>query len=227
MAALITTDFSIPNNISEGIFKKAQTGSVLARLSGAKPQKFGTTTAWVLTGAPKAELVGEGVQKSPTPTTYAPKTITPLKVQVTMRYSNEVQWADEDVQIGVLQDLAENAGIALGRALDLAAIHKINPLTGTVSTLVKEGFVDCTQKATVADKKYDETIEAAAGSCDRCRLYTVRDCYGHLACIWIINHERYRWQKAVRFHWIRSDTYQLRGHGHSSWRYSISKERDC
>lgn len=163
MAALITTDFSIPNNISEGIFKKAQTGSVLARLSGAKPQKFGTTTAWVLTGAPKAELVGEGVQKSPTPTTYAPKAITPLKVQVTMRYSNEVQWADEDVQIGVLQDLAENAGIALGRALDLAAIHKINPLTGAVSTLVKEGFVDCTQKATVADKKYDEAIEAAAG----------------------------------------------------------------
>ena len=73
MAALITTDFQIPNNIAKGIFKKAQTGSALAQLSGARPQKFGTETNWVLTAAPKAEIVGEGSTKSPTPTTYAPK----------------------------------------------------------------------------------------------------------------------------------------------------------
>lgn len=71
MAALLTTDFQIPNNIATGIFKKAQTGSVLARLSAQRPQKFGTETNWVLTSAPKAEIVGEGGQKSPTPTTYA------------------------------------------------------------------------------------------------------------------------------------------------------------
>ena len=61
-----------------------------------------------------------------------------------MRFSQEVQWTDEDVQIGVLQDLSENAGIALGRALDLVGIHKINPLTGTVSSLVTEGNIDST-----------------------------------------------------------------------------------
>ncbi len=163
MAALITSDFDIPNDIAAEIFKKAQTGSALARLSGARPQKFGKQTAWTLTAPPKAEIVGEGGQKSPTPTTYAPKTITPVKLQVTMRFSQEVQWADEDTQIGVLQDLAENAGIALGRALDLVGIHKINPLTGTVSALVKDGIVDTTQAATLADGKYDQAVEAAAG----------------------------------------------------------------
>ena len=80
-----------------------------------------------------------------------------------MRFSQEVQWADEDVQIGVLQDLASNAGIALGRALDLVGIHKINPLTGTVSDLVKEGLVDTAQKVDLTGTKYDEAIEAAAG----------------------------------------------------------------
>lgn len=60
MVALITSDFQIPNNIAQGIFKKAQTGSVIARLSGASPQKFGTETNWALTAAPKAEIVGEG-----------------------------------------------------------------------------------------------------------------------------------------------------------------------
>ena len=163
MASLITTNFEIPNSISQGIFEKAQKGSTLARLSGARPQKFGKQTAWVLTAPPKAEIVAEAGQKSPTPTSYAAKTINTIKLQVTMRFSQEVKWADEDVQIGVLQDLAANAGIALGRALDLVGIHKINPLTGTVSELVKEGLIDTTQSATLTDAKYDQAIEAAAG----------------------------------------------------------------
>lgn len=163
MAALITSDFQIPNNIAQGIFKKAQTGSVLSQLSAQRPQKFGTETNWILTSAPKAEIVGEGAQKSPTPTTYAPKTVKPVKLQVTMRFSQEVQWADEDVQIGVLQDLSENAGIALGRALDLIGIHKINPLTGTASSLVTEGIINAAQAATLSGTAYDTVVEAAAG----------------------------------------------------------------
>lgn len=163
MAALISTDFQIPNNISEGIFKKAQTGSTLAKLAAARPQKFGNETSWILTAAPKAEIVGEGGEKSPTPATYAPKEVKPVKLQVTMRFSQEVQWADEDVQIGVIEDLADNAGIALGRALDLVGIHKINPLTGTVSPKVTTGLTDSTQVATLAGGKYNEAVEAAAG----------------------------------------------------------------
>lgn len=163
MAALITTNFEIPASISTGIFEKAQKGSTLAQLSGARPQKFGKQQVWTLTAPPKAEIVGEGAEKSPTPTTYGTKTINPFKLQVTMRFSQEVKWADEDIQIGVLQDLASNAGIALGRALDLVSIHKINPLTGTASSLVKEGLVDTTQSVTLSGTKYDEAIEAAAG----------------------------------------------------------------
>lgn len=163
MAALITTNFEIPSAISTGIFEKAQKGSTLAQLSGARPQKFGKQQVWTLTAPPKAEIVGEGAEKSPTPTMYGVKTINPFKLQVTMRFSQEVKWADEDIQIGVLQDLASNAGIALGRALDLVAIHKINPLTGTVSSLVKEGLVDTAQSVTLSGTKYDEAIEAAAG----------------------------------------------------------------
>ncbi len=65
MAALILNDFSLPNEMAEGIFKKAQTGSVISQLSGARPQKFGKQSVMVLSGAPKAEIVGEGATKSP------------------------------------------------------------------------------------------------------------------------------------------------------------------
>lgn len=162
MAALITNDFDIPANVAQGIFKKAQSGSTIARLSGARPQKFGHERNWILTAAPKAEVVGEGAQKSATPAKYASKTVTPVKLQVTMRFSQEVQWADEDVQIGVLQDLAENAGIALGRALDIIGIHKLNPLTGTASELLTEGIADTKQSVTLSGDKYDVAVEGAA-----------------------------------------------------------------
>ena len=135
MAALISSDFEIPAEISQGIFEKAQKGSTLAQLSGARPQKFGKQH----------------------------KTVNPFKLQVTMRFSQEVQWADEDVQIGVLQDLASNASIALGRALDLVGIHKINPLTGTVSSLVKEGLVDTKQSVQLAGTQYGRKIYPEIG----------------------------------------------------------------
>lgn len=163
MAGIITSDFNLPNEISQGIFEKAQKGSALAQLCGARPQKFGKQQAWVLTSPPKAELVGEGVEKSPTTASYTSKVITPLKLQTTIRISNELQWADEDYQIGVLTDLADNAATALARALDLVAIHKINPLTGETSSLVSEGLADTTQSATVSGSEYDKAIEAAGG----------------------------------------------------------------
>lgn len=163
MAAITTADFKLPEEYVDGIFKKAQTTSVLARLSGERPQKFGTSNVMVLTGAPKAELVAEGGSKSPTPATYANKTVTPQKLQVTIRLSDETRWADEDYQIGVLDDIVESAGVALGRALDIVGIHKVNPLTGTVAASVTEGLVDAKASATLADGKYDEAIEAAAG----------------------------------------------------------------
>lgn len=164
MAGLITSDFNFPAEISTGIFKKAQQTSVIARLAGAEPQKFGKQVKWILTAAPKAELVGEAKQKSPTPTAYTQKAINPIKAQVTMRFSQEVQWADEDTQVGVLTDMASNAAIALGRALDLAAIHKMNPLTGEVSSLLTEGITDTTQSVTVTSDAEDQAIEAAAGA---------------------------------------------------------------
>ena len=48
MAALITSDFEIPAEVSTGIFEKAQKGSTLAQLSGARPQKFGKQQVWTL-----------------------------------------------------------------------------------------------------------------------------------------------------------------------------------
>lgn len=116
-------------------------GGVLAKLAPQDPSiKVGSTDHFTFTTTPKAELVGESANKSSqdgTPTKVTAKT---YKVQVTYRFSQELMWADEDYQTGVVDKLVANVAVALSRALDLIAIHGINPATGDVAGSVTDYF---------------------------------------------------------------------------------------
>lgn len=136
MAVLGTPNITLPTNIAAGLFSKAMTGSAVAALSGSEPQKFGQVTVMTLTGRPRAEYVGEGAPKASSNVAFGTKTVTPKKVQVTLRFNEEVQWADEEYQLGVLQTCADESGVALARALDLGVFHGISPLAGTVTALI-------------------------------------------------------------------------------------------
>jgi HK97 family phage major capsid protein len=139
MAILATSGITLPKNIADGMFKKAQQGSAIAVLADAEPQQFGQVTLMTLTGRPRAELVGEGAAKGDTNATFGTKTATPHKFQVTMRFNEEVQWADEQYQLGVLSTLAAEGGLALSRALDLGGFHGINPRAGVVAAGIVAG----------------------------------------------------------------------------------------
>lgn len=139
MAVLGTTNITLPKNLAAGLFAKASTGSAVAALSGAEPQLFGEVTHMTLTGRPRAEYVGEGANKSSSNASFGSKVVSPHKVQVTQRFNEEVQWADEDYQLGILAALADNGGLALARALDLGVFHGINPLTGTAVASIVVG----------------------------------------------------------------------------------------
>ncbi|QFG10087.1 major capsid protein [Mycobacterium phage Lemuria] len=122
---------NLPRNIADGMVKDVVQGSTVAALSARRPQRFGNEDIITFTGRPKAEFVGEGQAKSSTTGEFDFVTSTPKKTQVTMRFNEEVQWADEDYQLGVLDTLSEAGAEALARALDLGLYHRINPLTGT------------------------------------------------------------------------------------------------
>lgn len=125
---------NLPRNIADGIVAKSRSESVVARLSGQTPQRFGNTDIITFNNIPKAEFVGEGAQKSSTTGDFGFVIATPKKAQVTMRFNQEVQWADEDYQLGVLQTLGDAGASALSDALDLGLLYRINPLTGTATT---------------------------------------------------------------------------------------------
>lgn len=168
MAVLATSNITLPTNIADGMFSKATTGSAVGALSGQEPQKFGQVTHMTLTGRPRAELVGEGANKSSTNATFGTKVVSPHKFQVTMRFNEEVKWADEDYQLGVLDTLADEGSVALARALDLGVFHGINPLAGTVAAgIVANDRIVTTSNAvelvTATLTTPDTVIEQAAG----------------------------------------------------------------
>ena len=166
MTALATGSFSLPKHMVPGVWKKAQGQSVLARLSASEPQEFGDQQYMTLTAPPRGEVVGEAAQKSESTAQFAPVTAIPRKVQVTQRFSQEVMWADESRQLGVLQTMRDLSGVALGRALDLIAIHGINPLTGALLAGSPAKILDTTNVVeldTAALAKPDQAIEAAVG----------------------------------------------------------------
>ncbi len=164
MATISTTPFEIPEELVPGVWRKAQDGSVLARLSKSEPQKFGVKQYIKLTGAPRAEVVGESVDKSQSNSAFGPIRSVQRKLQVTQRFSQELKWADEDEQIGALQTMADLSGEALARALDLVAIHGMNPLTGAAIAGSPVKLLDTTnvvEITTATAGTPDAAIEAA------------------------------------------------------------------
>jgi len=132
--------------------------------------QFGTTQIMTFTQSPKAQFVAEGAQKAGTDPGFGTKLVTPRKAQVTMRFNEEVQWADEDYQLGVLRKLGDEIGKALSRALDLGVYHAVNPLDGKALSGSPAKVLDSTNVVEVLDgtggnapKGADIETETAAG----------------------------------------------------------------
>lgn len=166
MASLASSAFSLPKHLASGIWSKATTGSTVAALSGAEPMLFGETQLMTFTTQPKAQFVAEGAAKSGTDPAFSNKTVVPRKAQVTMRFNEEVQWADEDYQLGVLSALADSTANALARALDLGIYHGINPLDGKALSGSPAKVMDTTnmvELTTATVGTPDTVLETAAG----------------------------------------------------------------
>lgn len=136
---LLTTSLDLANHTASGVWKKNIKGGIIGSLTPDDPQiMVGSTDFFTFTGTPKAELVGEGANKSSMDGTPAKKTSKTYKVQLTYRFSDEVRYADEDYRLRLMEALAGNIATGVSRAIDLVAIHGINPLTGSVAATVAD-----------------------------------------------------------------------------------------
>ncbi|MCH9274995.1 phage major capsid protein [Bifidobacterium amazonense] len=153
---------AMPNQIADGIVDQVQSGSAIGVLSQQKAMRFGDVSIVTFENRPRAEFVGEGVQKSSTTGSFGTVTAVPHKVQVTMRFNQEVQWADADYQLGIINKLATEGAKALSRALDLGVFYRLNPLTGKPIT-AWTNYLDATDKRVARTASPDVDVEEAIG----------------------------------------------------------------
>lgn len=129
MSALTTGSLNLPDHLMDPWLKKVQAGSVVAALSPSIPQKFGKGHAMTF-DIGEAEYVGEGANKGGSTVTPTTMSVAPFKFHKTVRWTDEVVYADEDYQLGVVQQILDLIQPALSRALDFGIIHGINPTGG-------------------------------------------------------------------------------------------------
>lgn len=154
----------MPRNIADGMISQARTTSLVAKLSNREPMRFGETDFITFNDFPKAEFVEEGADKASTTGGFGSVTAKPHKAQVTMRFNEEVQWADEDYQLGIFRELSGAGQVALSRALDLGLIHRINPLTGAVISGWTNYLAATTKRVEItATSEADEDFRTAVG----------------------------------------------------------------
>ena len=155
----------MPREIADGMVKKTLSTSAIAKLSAQEPMRFGKTDIITFNDLPRAQFVEENGDKESTSGTFGSVTAAPHKAQVTMRFSQEVQWADDEHQLGVLRTLASAGADALSRALDLGVFHRINPLNGQAIT-TWTNYINATTKRVELGKggsDPDADFRAAAG----------------------------------------------------------------
>ena len=149
MAVLDTGDLSLPDQVLDPWLGKVQYGSSVATLSDSIPMKFGTGTSMTF-DIGEAEYVGEGANKGASTVTPTTKTVTPFKFHKTVRWTEEVMWADEDHQLNVVSQILDLIQPALSRALDYGVFHEINPADGATVVAMNGGLEDTTNSVEIA-----------------------------------------------------------------------------
>lgn len=149
MATLATSSLTIPTQMLDPWLGKVQYGSAVATLSNSIPMKFGSGSTMTF-DIGEAEYVGEGAAKGASTVTPTTKTVTPKKFHKTLRFNEEVLWADEDYQMGVVQQILDLISPALARALDFGVFHEINPTGGAIVAAMNGGLCDTTSSVEIA-----------------------------------------------------------------------------
>lgn len=153
-----TTNIKLPVEIAKDLVSKVADTSVIQTLSASSPAIFANRASILFTQDPEAEIVGESTQHSSQTVGLKPVDHTIKKLSVTVRFSNEVQWADEDSQIQIVDAIVDKSAAALGRGLDYLVFHGLNPATGMAVT----GLTALTAGATAVTATTDPAADLDA-----------------------------------------------------------------
>ena len=140
--ATITAGTSFPATLVAEMFDAVQGRSALAKLSAEKPIPFTGVTEFVFSASGEAALVGEGDPKPAGDAAVTPKIIKPVKFVYQQRVSDEFIKSGDETRLQYLEAFAEGFAKKIARAFDIAAMHGIDPATGTAASFQSTNSFD-------------------------------------------------------------------------------------
>ena len=161
-----------PELVTE-MFNKVKGHSTLAKLSGATAMPFAGTETFVFSMDGEASIVGEGANKPAGPAALTTVTIKPIKFVYQHRVTDEFVNLSDEKRIPYLQAFADGFSKKIARALDISALHGVNPATGEASDIVgtnsfagkvtDSGHI-ITYNSSTPDDNIDTAVAAVQGS---------------------------------------------------------------
>ena len=136
MATITTGTSMFPTQLVNEVFGKVKGHSSLALLSAQAPIPFAGQDMFVFSMDGEASIVGEGVSKSAGEADWSPVTIKPIKFVYQHRITDEFINMSDEAQIPYLAAFTDGFAKKMGRALDIAAFHGVNPADGEASDIV-------------------------------------------------------------------------------------------
>ena len=124
------------------LFNKVQGYSTIAKLSAQKAIPFTGEKEFTFSMNDGVQIVGESGQKKDNSITVEPVVITPKKFVYQARFTNEFLTASAEQKLDYLKAFNDGAAKEYAKAIDLAAMHGINPYTGEASTFIGTNSID-------------------------------------------------------------------------------------
>ncbi|TDP59843.1 phage major capsid protein [Aminicella lysinilytica] len=145
------------------LVNKVKGKSTLTKLGLQTPVSFNGTKEFTFSMDKDIDIVAENGKKSEGGVTIDPVTIIPIKFEYGARVSDEFMDAEDEEQISILQAFNDGFAAKVARGIDLAALHGVNPRTGTASVVVGNNNFDTaiTQTVTYDSADPDTNVEAA------------------------------------------------------------------
>lgn len=154
----------LPEELVTEIYSKAKGHSSLAKLSANQPLPFNGEKQFVFSLPGEASIVAEGAAKPNSgDATMTGVVIRPIKFIYQTRVSDEFMKASDEARLPYLETFGVGFAAKIGRALDIAAMHGLNPKDSTpVQDLAGKCFDGVITNVVVYDSSApDDNLDAA------------------------------------------------------------------
>ena len=156
-----------PPQLVKELFSKVKGKSALAKVSKQDPVPQEGKEYFVFNLDGNAQIVGEGEQVKAGKTDIAPKVVRPYEIMYQARVSDKFLTMSEDKQINFLEAFNEGFAKKLAEAIDIAAIHGLEPKSMTDGTFKATNSFDgqvTTNVVTYEEGSIEGNIDAAANT---------------------------------------------------------------